>query len=265
MWFKWLWISLLGAVICLDNVAIGQFLISRPICCGSILGLVLGDIRTGLIIGALLEILWITPIPVGAIVLPDIETSCITATAISVEIVKAGLMERSPMAGLAICISLPVAFYGQYGGIIVRRINNKLSESAIKSVDKSYNMILWVILGIFVFFMRYFLTCFISLIIFMPVVKFLIPKLTVGLIAGLNLVAFWCPIIGLATVLGKSSGRRKLYLIFLGFILAFLLNGLFPDRAIINLFGLFFIVIGFYVYTNFFNLKCLKKRHGKIK
>ncbi len=258
MLLKWLWISFLGALISLDNVAVGQFMISRPICCGPIIGWILGDIKTGLMIGTLLEILWITPIPVGACVLPDIETSCIVVTAMAVEIAKTGQIEKLPLMGLAICISLPVAQIGYHGGVIVRRINNRISDLAIRFSDKSDCLAHWLGLGIALFFLRHFLTCFISLIIALPGVKFLIPKLTPGMLKGFSLITIWCPIIGLATVVRKAGEKRKYCLLFLGFALAFILNGFFPRKGLVNLLLSMPIILGIYTYIYIFKTKQLK-------
>jgi len=40
----------------LDVSAWGQIMVSRPIVCGPLIGLLLGDLKTGLIIGVLLEL-----------------------------------------------------------------------------------------------------------------------------------------------------------------------------------------------------------------
>ena len=70
----------LGTLICLDRVFV-QFMISRPIVAGPLIGLALGDPYTGLTAGALLELLWIDRIPVGPYVPPNDTFVAILTTA----------------------------------------------------------------------------------------------------------------------------------------------------------------------------------------
>lgn len=228
MWFRWLWISLLGAFICLDNVAVGQFMISRPICCGPLIGFIAGDVKIGLLIGTLLEIFWISPIPVGSFVLPDIESSCIIATVMAIDISKVHPVGIMSIVGLAICFSFPIAQIGQYAGKLVRRINNQVSSLTIRGIEKSGSIVPYLLLGIMVFYIRHFLTCFLGLSVSFPLASFLIPKLTPGMLKGLALICLWCPIIGLATVVNKVREKRRYCLFLCSFAVALLFKAFFP-------------------------------------
>jgi len=247
MLLKWLWISFIGGIICLDNVAIGQFLISRPICSGPLIGWILGDIRTGLMVGTILEILWITPIPVGACVLPDIESSCIVATTVAVGLVSLRRFDRLSILGIAICISLPIAQLGHYGGVFVRRINNRISNHAVNNIEKSDHIMPWLGLGILVFFLRHFLTCFIALAVFTPTIEFLLPILSKGLLRGFALITIWCPVLGLATIVRKADEKKRYYLLLLGFSLAFILNAIFPENGLRNLLFSVSLILGIFI------------------
>jgi mannose/fructose/N-acetylgalactosamine-specific phosphotransferase system component IIC len=63
---EWLPISFLLAVLSLDATAFGQFMLSRPIVVGPLVGFVTGHPDLGLEIGALIELIWIGDVPVGA-------------------------------------------------------------------------------------------------------------------------------------------------------------------------------------------------------
>ena len=62
----WLPLSLLLGLLSLDVTAIGQFMVSRPIVVGPLVGLVTGHPELGLTLGALTELLWIADVPVGS-------------------------------------------------------------------------------------------------------------------------------------------------------------------------------------------------------
>jgi len=55
----------------LDNVKFGQFMISRPLVVGGVIGFLSGNFPLGLRMGVLLELLWIRVIPVGTFYPPD--------------------------------------------------------------------------------------------------------------------------------------------------------------------------------------------------
>lgn len=58
-------LALLGGVLTVDAVTVGQFMLSRPLVAGGLAGLVLGDLPTGLLIGALLEVYLLVVVPSG--------------------------------------------------------------------------------------------------------------------------------------------------------------------------------------------------------
>ena len=55
----------------LDTTYLGQFLFSRPIVCGSILGLISGDFFLGLQIGIFTELIYLDFMPIGGVVPPS--------------------------------------------------------------------------------------------------------------------------------------------------------------------------------------------------
>ena len=59
-------LSLLLGLLSLDVSAVGQFMLSRPIVVGPLVGTVTGHVELGLTMGALIELLWIADVPVGA-------------------------------------------------------------------------------------------------------------------------------------------------------------------------------------------------------
>jgi mannose PTS system EIIC component len=117
--------AVLGTLICLDRV-VAQFMISRPIVAGPLIGLALGDALTGLVTGALLELLWVDRIPVGPYVPPNDTFVAILATA--------GAILASPSSGhppreliaLAILLFAPAGFLGQKMEIALRNWNDGL-------------------------------------------------------------------------------------------------------------------------------------------
>ena len=77
---------LLGCIafIAQSEYALGTSLLSRPIVTGLFVGIVLGDVKTGVIMGATLELAFIGSFSVGASIPPDVVTGGILGTAFAI-------------------------------------------------------------------------------------------------------------------------------------------------------------------------------------
>ena len=60
-----------GAVVSLDAVHVAQVMVSRPVVVGPLAGWILGDVVLGLHVGALVELVWISVLPIGPYTPPD--------------------------------------------------------------------------------------------------------------------------------------------------------------------------------------------------
>lgn len=106
------------AVLALDHIAFGQFMVSRPLVVGPLLGLYFGDPAMGLLAGAVVELLWVHVIPVG---LWPIDSTVVAALAV----VWTQLSER-PGRGtlvLALAIAVPCGVAVRHADIWFRRQN----------------------------------------------------------------------------------------------------------------------------------------------
>ena len=58
-------LSIFIAFLILENYGYGYWMISRPIFAGPLIGLLLGDVQTGLLVGGSVELMYMGVIPVG--------------------------------------------------------------------------------------------------------------------------------------------------------------------------------------------------------
>lgn len=65
------WLSLLGGLLTLDQTSLGQFMAARPLVSATVTGWLLGDPATGLLVGAVLEVLFLPAFPVGGARFPE--------------------------------------------------------------------------------------------------------------------------------------------------------------------------------------------------
>ena len=110
--------SLVGGALALDTEAAFQFMISRPLVCGPVIGLLLGDVGTGLAIGAILELLNSGNLLVGGRTPPD--ASLATAVATSIVLMDKSYLgsdAKNSLLGLSI-------IYSFYMGILAGRLEH---------------------------------------------------------------------------------------------------------------------------------------------
>jgi PTS system mannose-specific IIC component len=121
----------LGALICLDRVAV-QVMVSRPVVAGPTIGLVLGDALTGLLAGALLELLWIDRIPIGPYVPPHDTFVAVLATAGAILAAPSGASPPRELIALSVLLFAPAAWLGQRMEILLRQWNERWVSRALE-------------------------------------------------------------------------------------------------------------------------------------
>ncbi len=74
-------VSLLGGLLALDATSVGQFMVSRPLVAGALIGWLLGDPPLGFTIGAVLELYLLVSFPTGGSRFPEGATATVVAAA----------------------------------------------------------------------------------------------------------------------------------------------------------------------------------------
>lgn len=101
----------LVAFIAQSEYALGTSLISRPIVTGLLTGLVLGDVQTGVIMGATLELAFIGSFSVGASIPPDVVTGGILGVAFAITSgagTETALLLGLPIATLTLILKISI-------------------------------------------------------------------------------------------------------------------------------------------------------------
>ena len=101
--------SLVVAIGITDEMTL-QWQTTRAIVTGPLIGLLLGDIKTGLIIGATIELMFLSNVLVGAAQIPDVTMASAIAVALAI-------VNNVPTE-VAIALAVPVAVFGQFMGTI---------------------------------------------------------------------------------------------------------------------------------------------------
>jgi len=145
-------VALVGGLIGLDRTAAGQFMISQPIVAAPLAGWFLGDVTAGLIIGAMLELIWVLDMPVGGFVPADATVGAITATAVAALTCPGGA-PRS-LLGFCLFLSLAAVPFTMMADTYVRTWNSRLVDAAHAGADTARSLSRAHLAGFCAFFLK---------------------------------------------------------------------------------------------------------------
>ncbi len=222
-------VSAVGGAVALDKAAVFQFMVSRPIVAAPLIGLMLGDVSTGLQAGVVLELLWIGCLPVGASVPPDETLLSILVTAVTVWCSKALGVPPEEVMALCLVLLLPVAIFSQRMDSYVRRMNIASAHEAdlagekldLKRVERE------CLKGMARFYVGYSSMLFLFLLMGTAVVYSLYPLLPGWVRMGLLRFYYVLPLIGIASLMSMIRVRHALtlagisFFVFTGFFEVF--------------------------------------------
>ncbi len=120
----------IGALLGLDSVSFGQFQLSRPVVTGAVIGYCLGDYFNGLLLGALLELIWAGSLPIGGHVPPDVTLMGILGVIWLIMISKMTGWNINALMVIMTIIVIPIGHAGNSSEVWLRRFNNRLIAKA---------------------------------------------------------------------------------------------------------------------------------------
>lgn len=208
---------LLGIVafIAQSEYALGTSLLSRPIVTGLFTGIVLGDINTGIIMGATLELAFIGSFSVGASIPPDVVTGGILGTAFAIT-AGAGT-ETALLLGLPIA-TLTLILKNVYLGLLIPMMNQKAdlyaADGNYKDVERMH------LLAGFGLSLMLALVVTISFMVGSNTISKLLAMIPAFVQNGLSVATGLIPALGFAMLARLLINKQVAPYFFLGFALA---------------------------------------------
>lgn len=227
MLIKAILLGLVGIVGVIDSRLIGRQNIGRPLILSTLAGLVLGDVRQGVILGASLELISMGFVAIGAAGPPNMQFGSIIATAFAI------LSGASTEAALTIAV--PVAVIGEFLSVIMRMViaqfshvadkaflNCPFSHVADKAIEngqfkKAIHIHLWWSFGFnaLVYFIPIFLTVYFGTDLVTNLVAAIPQAITNGLTVAGNLLSA----LGFAMLLSSMLSKKMFPYFLLGFLI----------------------------------------------
>lgn len=207
----------------LDRTAVFQLMISRPIVAAPLTGWLLGDGATGLQIGALLELLWLGRIPVGASIPPDDTQVAIGSTCLAITQYPGAPIPLAAFAILCLLVALPFGKVGEFFDRVARRLNSGLWVRAERAVDQGrYRSLTWIHLqGACHFGLASVSTFSVILLGGLLSLRILVPLLTCDLAAMLPWLRLTVPLVGVAACLCTVNFRPAIWVYSSSFLVVY--------------------------------------------
>lgn len=196
----------------------GQNMLDRPLVTGPIVGLILGDLQTGIIMGGTLELVWMGIVNIGGATPPDVIAGGILGTAFAI---LSGLDTQT-----AVAVALPIAMLAQSLGIFARVINATFNHQADVYAEKGdwkgIERILWS--GAALFFVFAFTPVFLGVAFGSEAVAGIVAMIPAKILAGLRVSSGLLPALGMAILMRFIFDKNSAAFLFLGFVLSAFLN-----------------------------------------
>lgn len=221
------------------NIMFGVWHIARPIVIAPLVGLVLGDLQTGIILGATFEAAFLGVIAVGGSMPADPTLGAVFGTSVSI---IGGVTSE-----VALSIGVPVAILGMSLSAIpmflifpfTQPIAQKCAERGDAQGLKRMTLTMGALMSFFT-----------AIIVFLGVymgaeaVGGLMETLPMWIVGGLTVAGKLLPAIGFALLLNLLFSKKVIAFFFLGYVLAMYLA--LPSIVI----AVMAIVLGIYTYYN---------------
>ena len=193
-------------------------MIDRPLVLGPLVGLILGDFTTGIIVGGSLELIMMGVVGIGSATPPDTVSGTILATAFAI-------VSKLDVSA-AVALALPIASLGQVVGILVRTANGFFVHMADKAAEEGdfggIDRALWG--GAFLFFIAYFLLVFLGAYLGSSVISAFVKMIPKFVTNGLNAASGMLPALGIAILMQLLFDKKNAAFFFIGWALTALLS-----------------------------------------
>ncbi|MTI66841.1 MAG: PTS sugar transporter subunit IIC [Firmicutes bacterium] len=211
MLFEALLIALWAGIAGVDLFNV-QLHIHRPVVTGLVVGAILGDIETGLITGATLELVWMGMVPLAGAQPPNVVIGGIIGTAFAI------LSGNDPKMAVGIAVPFAIAVQGAITLLftIYSPVMHKADKYAEDGNTKAIERINY--LGMTMLFLFYAIIAFLPVFFGAEYASSVVEKMPQFLIDGLSVAGGMMPAIGFAMLLKIMLKKEYVAFLLVGFL-----------------------------------------------
>ncbi len=211
-------VALVAALVYMESRIGGQHMIDRPIIIGPLVGCIMGDPVTGLIIGGELELVWMGLVGIGTSTPPDVVIGSALATALAI---RTGATYETTLA-----LAIPISLLAQVGAIGVCIANtafaHRADACAAKGDYRGVEISNWM--GSALYFIFKFAMIFLGFLIGSDLITAIVENIPEVIQRGLGQSGNLLPALGVAMLIQMTWDRKFGAFLFIGFALAAFLN-----------------------------------------
>ena len=194
---------------------VGTAMLGRPLVLGALVGIILGDVKTGVMIGFQLELVFMGMYAIGASIPPDMIVGSVLGTAFA--ITTGNGMET------AITIAMPAAilsafvvnlFYGVITPIMARAADRFAEEGKYKKIEAIFQS------KGFLFDLTFAVIAFVAFLFGGDAVQAVVSAIPGWLTSGITIAAGILPALGFAQLISMIMSRKVAVFFLFGFLLS---------------------------------------------
>ncbi|TQS74253.1 PTS sugar transporter subunit IIC [Ornithinibacillus gellani] len=206
-------VGLILAVLWFIEKMLGTPMVIRPIVVSTIIGAVLGDLQTGILVGASLELIFMGFIQVGGAVPPDVLVGAGLGTAFAI------LSGSGTEAALA--LALPIALLAQSLKVIVFIVRSWFMDFAMRLAREANikGLITLNVAGLLLQCAMYFVVGFVAILFGSSAVESFVNNIPKTIMNGLEVAGGLLPAVGFALLLLPMMKKTNILYFLLGFAL----------------------------------------------
>ena len=191
----------------------GTCMVIRPLVVSPLVGLALGDLQTGVIIGATLELVFMGAIQIGGAVPPDALVGAGLGTAFAIL--------TGQGAEIALTLALPIAILAQSVKVLLFIVRSGFMTPAIKYAQEGNirKMKMLNYAGLILQSLMYFSVAFVAIMFGCAAVEAFVNNIPESIMQGLNVAAGLLPAVGFALLLLPMMNLKNVIYFVVGFIL----------------------------------------------
>ncbi len=190
----------------------GLLHIHRPIVTGLVVGLILGDVKTGLIVGAALELVFMGMVPLAGAQPPNVVIGGIIGTSIAI----LGKLEPQAAVGVAIpfavAVQAAITFIFTLFSFFMHKADKYAENADTKGIDRINYM------GMLCLFIFYFVIAFLPIFFGADKAAEIVRAVPEWIINGLKVAGGVMPAIGFAMLLKIMLKKEYMAFLIIGFL-----------------------------------------------
>ncbi|MEA4895156.1 MAG: PTS sugar transporter subunit IIC [Oscillospiraceae bacterium] len=207
-------VSLIAGLAYLQRRMLGDCQLERPIVLGPLVGLLLGDVSTGLQVGASLELVFMGAQAIGGSVPSNVAIASVLGTAVSVT-------SGTGLEG-ALVVAIPTAVVATSFELFAKTVCSFLAHGVDKYAEEgnSNGISMVVQLGNLIHFLAYFVPTFLALYFGATFITDMTTAIPGNIMAGIKAVGALLPALGFGMLLSTLSVKKLIPYFFIGFAIA---------------------------------------------